>query len=78
MISACTLPAWLLENIIDSMNLFFGSMLRQELPASELMTRDNLTKSTDLQRLSSESTQGRGGDNNQTITDAIVQAAGYR
>jgi hypothetical protein len=73
-ITACTLPTWLPENFVNSMNNIFGSQLRGEL--SELIGRKsvvhNRSLSLESQRLSIDST--RSG-NNVSMVDNFIDTA---
>jgi hypothetical protein len=68
-ISACTLPTWLPEDIVNSMNMIFGSQLRGEL--SELIERKSVVRnrclSSESQRLSINS--NGPDDNANMVTD---------
>ena len=61
-LSACTLPTWTPEEIMDSMNAWFGLQLRHELVkhmSPSLQNRPKVrTHSMDSQRLSIDSLQG--------------------
>lgn len=61
-VSACTLPTWLPENVVNRMNTVFGQRLRKELVT--LLTLPELiwnrAESTGLQRLSLDSVLDRG------------------
>ncbi|KAF8809715.1 hypothetical protein BYT27DRAFT_7254442 [Phlegmacium glaucopus] len=64
-VMACTPPPWLPADIVDSMNVFFGGKLRQEL----IMLMDHplmrgCTTSTGSRRISSESGIAFGGTSN--------------
>jgi hypothetical protein len=60
-VTACSLPTWLPADIVDAMNKYFGSLLRQELVklmgSSELFR--SRTQSTGSQRLSVDSSEGQ-------------------
>jgi hypothetical protein len=72
-ITACTLPAWLPENIVDSMNSFVGKLLRRELIL--LKARTDLSRrraeSSGSRRLSSDSAD-QANDNDVVISAAMV------
>ena len=73
-ISSCTLPTWLPENIVNSMNIIFGSQLRGEL--SELIERKSVVRNRSLslesQRLSIDSTRS---DNNASMIADFKETA---
>ena len=57
-VSACTLPPWIPEQVVDLMNMHFGDLLRKEL--GKLMAQTvhrNRTRSTGSERLSLDSTR---------------------
>lgn len=58
-VTACTLPTWLPASIVDSMNEYFGALLRREIV--DLMGNTKLSReraqSTGSDRLSSDSVE---------------------
>jgi hypothetical protein len=71
-VTPCTLPTWLPESIVDSMNKHFGGLLRREI--IDLMGNDNIWRerapSTGSERISSDSVE-RPGDSAELSDEEI-------